>query len=57
MLTLMTRGWDQTGANGANLSFPQALGIAAAAGEPNYTRDAWLVGAVNAAPSIACALL
>lgn len=36
-----TQGWDQTGSNGANLSFPEALGI-------NGTgRDEWLVGLVN----------
>jgi hypothetical protein len=34
------RGWDNTGANGANLSFPQEFGID---GNP------WLVGFVNAA--------
>ncbi|KID84289.1 Sugar/inositol transporter [Metarhizium guizhouense ARSEF 977] len=36
-----TQGWDQTGANGANLSFPQEFGIA---GEG---RDEWIVGLVN----------
>ncbi|KAJ5358928.1 uncharacterized protein N7496_011341 [Penicillium cataractarum] len=36
-----TQGWDQTGSNGANLSFPEALGI-------NGTgRDEWIVGLVN----------
>jgi len=33
-----TQGWDQTGANGANLSFPQEFGI--------EDRD-WLVGIIN----------
>ncbi|WRT67418.1 uncharacterized protein IL334_004389 [Kwoniella shivajii] len=37
------QGWDNTGANGANLSFPQEFGIA---------DNTWLVGMVNAAPSI-----
>ncbi|KAL2062755.1 hypothetical protein VTL71DRAFT_5827 [Oculimacula yallundae] len=37
-----TQGWDQTGSNGANLSFPEEFGIA---GEG---RDAWIVGIVNA---------
>jgi MFS family permease len=36
-----TQGWDQTGANGANLSFPEEFGIA---GEG---RDEWIVGVVN----------
>ncbi|WVF71916.1 hypothetical protein IAT40_006726 [Kwoniella sp. CBS 6097] len=37
------QGWDNTGANGANLSFPQEFGI---------EHNTWLVGMVNAAPSI-----
>ena len=36
-----TQGWDQTGANGANLSFPQEFGIAGTG------RDEWIVGLVN----------
>lgn len=36
-----TQGWDQTGANGANLSFPQEFGI----DKPG--RDEWIVGLVN----------
>lgn len=36
-----TQGWDQTGSNGANLSFPEALGI------NGKGRDEWLVGLVN----------
>lgn len=38
-----TQGWDQTGSNGANLSFPTALGI----GDMNSSRDQWLVGLIN----------
>ncbi|KAK5113653.1 hypothetical protein LTR62_003280 [Meristemomyces frigidus] len=37
-----TQGWDQTGSNGANLSFPTAFGIA-----NGTSRDAWLVGLIN----------
>ncbi|KFY87694.1 hypothetical protein V500_06819 [Pseudogymnoascus sp. VKM F-4518 (FW-2643)] len=37
------QGWDNTGANGANLSFPQEFGI---------EHNTWLVGFVNAAPGI-----
>lgn len=36
-----TQGWDQTGSNGANLSFPEEFGIA---GTGN---DEWIVGLVN----------
>jgi MFS family permease len=41
------QGWDQTGSNGANLSFPTVFGI----GDEN-TKDTLLVGLVNAAPYI-----
>lgn len=37
-----TQGWDQTGSNGANLSFPAEFGID---GEGS---DEWLVGLINA---------
>jgi hypothetical protein len=50
-----TQGWDQTGSNGANLSFPAEFGIAAQPGEPNYERDGWLDGLVNSAPYIGSA--
>ncbi|RSH88653.1 hypothetical protein EHS25_002880 [Saitozyma podzolica] len=30
-----TQGWDQTGSNGANLSFPQEFGIASTVGQPS----------------------
>ncbi|PPJ54091.1 hypothetical protein CBER1_06318 [Cercospora berteroae] len=36
-----TQGWDQTGSNGANLSFPQEFGI------DGEGRDEWIVGAIN----------
>ncbi|KAJ5082092.1 hypothetical protein N7532_011135 [Penicillium argentinense] len=36
-----TQGWDQTGANGANLSFPQEFGLT---GEGH---DEWIVGLIN----------
>lgn len=44
------QGWDQTGSNGANLSFPDDFGIGS---KSDY--DTWIVGLVNAAPYIACA--
>ncbi|ROW10721.1 hypothetical protein VPNG_05100 [Cytospora leucostoma] len=37
------QGWDNTGANGANLSFPLEFGI-----EDNQ----WLIGVINSAPTI-----
>lgn len=37
-----TQGWDQTGSNGANLSFPKEFGID---GEGS---DEWIVGIINA---------
>lgn len=36
-----TQGWDQTGANGANLSFPKEFGI------DGKGRDEWIVGIIN----------
>lgn len=38
-----TQGWDQTGSNGANLSFPQEFGI-----DSDQGRDQWIVGSINA---------
>lgn len=55
------QGWDQTGSNGANLSFPQAFNIAdtgpecAAAG--TCERNSWIIGAINGTPYMAIALL
>ncbi|CAK3994366.1 facilitated glucose transporter [Lecanosticta acicola] len=37
-----TQGWDQTGSNGANLSFPTEFGI------DGKGRDEWIVGVINA---------
>ena len=52
------QGWDQTGSNGANLSFPNAFGIdegpdgpCAAAG--TCSRNQWLVGVINSMPYFA----
>lgn len=38
-----SRGWDNTGANGANLSYPEEFGIA---------DNSWLIGVINAAPTL-----
>lgn len=59
------QGWDQTGSNGANLSFPDALGIPISAtlggpnGPPNpdASKNQWIQGVINAAPYIASAFL
>lgn len=39
-----TQGWDQTGSNGANLSFPEAFGLYP---DPSPL-DEWIVGIINA---------
>lgn len=49
------QGWDQTGSNGANLSFPDEFGIPTTPG-PNQDRNNWLVGLVNSAPYLGSAL-
>ncbi|KAK1229185.1 hypothetical protein PQX77_007757 [Marasmius sp. AFHP31] len=56
-LAAAVQGWDQTGSNGANLSFPQEFGIPFGPGIPNSERNEWIVGIVNSAPYIASALL
>lgn len=53
------QGWDQTGSNGANLSFPKEFGIGHGEDKssPNYHRDSWLVGVVNAGPYLGSAFI
>ena len=53
------RGWDQTGSNGANLSFPQEFGIGNGdkEGHPDRWHDNLVVGVVNAGPYIGSAFL
>jgi hypothetical protein len=57
------QGWDQTGSNGANLSFPDALGIPVAnkladgSVNPNAARNQWYQGLINAGPYIASAFM
>jgi MFS family permease len=52
------QGWDQTGSNGANLSFPVAFGIDDSdPTNPRYEHNLWLVGLINAGPYIASAFL
>lgn len=55
------QGWDQTGSNGANLSFPQAFGIAdtgaACRAAGTCEENSWIIGAINGAPYMAICLL
>ncbi|KAI4777754.1 MFS transporter [Aureobasidium sp. EXF-3400] len=55
------QGWDQTGSNGANLSFPQEFGIADTGAlcesMGNCERNSWIVGAINAAPYMALCVI
>ncbi|KAG5924098.1 hypothetical protein E4U42_004752 [Claviceps africana] len=58
------QGWDQTGSNGANLSFPVALGIPDAKGsscgpvanEGDCAKNSWIIGLVNSMPYITICL-
>lgn len=54
------QGWDQTGANGANLSFPQEFGIPDAGdyclipGNASVCdKNSWIIGFINSCPYIA----
>jgi len=51
------QGWDQTGSNGANLTFGEALGIPdtgpTCEAEGTCSKNAWIIGAVNAMPYMA----
>lgn len=52
------QGWDQTGSNGANLSFPVEFGIPDSPDHPNWSpKNEWLVGLVNSAPYIGSAFI
>ncbi|KAG5984132.1 hypothetical protein E4U55_005931 [Claviceps digitariae] len=58
------QGWDQTGSNGANLSFPVALGIPDSKGsscgpvanEGECAKNSWIIGLVNSMPYITICL-
>jgi len=56
-LAAAVQGWDQTGSNGANLSFPQEFNISTDASNPNASTNEWIVGVINAAPYISASLL
>lgn len=57
------QGWDQTGSNGANLSWPVAFGVPDSAPKSgavpgvDYDHNSWIVGVVNAGPYIASAFM
>jgi len=55
------QGWDQTGSNGANLSFPIEFGIPDSApyctDKATCDKNSWIVGFVNSCPYIAIAFL
>ncbi|KAF9064148.1 hypothetical protein BDP27DRAFT_1334024 [Rhodocollybia butyracea] len=51
------QGWDQEGSNGANLSFPLALGIDDTPSAPNASANQWLVGLINSGPYVGSSLL
>ena len=57
------QGWDQTGSNGANLSWPVAFGVPdevpKTGPDPNvnYDHNTWIVGIVNAGPYISSAVM
>ncbi|MCJ1408520.1 hypothetical protein MMC19_002595 [Ptychographa xylographoides] len=54
------QGWDQTGSNGANLSFPIAFGIPDSGDECTAAgtceNNSWLIGFINSCPYIAIAV-
>ncbi|KAL0581833.1 hypothetical protein V5O48_000201 [Marasmius crinis-equi] len=56
-LAAAVQGWDQTGSNGANLSFPQEFGIPFGAGIENSERNEWIVGVINSAPYISASII
>ena len=58
------QGWDQTGSNGANLSWPVDFNVpdSPGHGKPDvpgvpYDRNSWIVGVVNSGPYIGSAFM
>ena len=55
------QGWDQTGSNGANLSFPQEFGIADTGStcqlDGTCAQNSWIIGAINAMPYMTIAIV
>lgn len=50
------QGWDQTGSNGANLSWPVEFGVPDV-GDKATDYNTWIVGIVNAGPYIGSAAM
>ncbi|QSZ33018.1 hypothetical protein DSL72_002603 [Monilinia vaccinii-corymbosi] len=54
------QGWDQTGANGANLTFGDALGIPdtgpVCEAQGTCEKNSWIIGVINAMPYMAICL-
>nr|POF12771.1 putative polyol transporter 3 [Quercus suber] len=53
----IVQGWNQTGTNGANLNWPQQLGLDHITGCDVTGKDAWIFSIVNAATYFAAALV
>ncbi|OHW95695.1 sugar transporter [Colletotrichum incanum] len=53
-ISAAVQGWDQTGSNGANLSYPQVFGNSdkgeACLATGTCERNSWIIGAINSAP-------
>ncbi|KAF9458096.1 hypothetical protein BDZ94DRAFT_150646 [Collybia nuda] len=56
-LAAAVQGWDQTGSNGANLSFPMEFGLLTDAGNPEADKNEWIIGLINAGPYLASCFL
>ncbi|KAH6879676.1 sugar transporter [Coprinopsis sp. MPI-PUGE-AT-0042] len=55
-LAAAVQGWDQTGSNGANLSFPQDLGLTSDDPSTQEVND-WIVGIINAGPFLCASII
>ncbi|GAA5890014.1 hypothetical protein JCM6882_009199 [Rhodosporidiobolus microsporus] len=51
------QGMDESVTNGANLFWPIQFGLDTSAGHPNAQKNQWLMGLVNGAPYLCCAVL
>ncbi|KAF8885549.1 hypothetical protein CPB84DRAFT_1788265 [Gymnopilus junonius] len=51
------QGWDQTGSNGANLSFPQVFNLTSESGNPRAEINQWIVGIINSGPYIGSSII
>ncbi|BGP11564.1 hypothetical protein JCM10049v2_007473 [Rhodotorula toruloides] len=51
------QGMDESVTNGANLFWPPALGLVTTSDNPNASYDEWILGLINGAPYLCCAVL